>query len=411
MSSLPVNNLKVSRESVWNPINVTFVGSLIWVLFVLAGSDGSRFSNQIVIDSQIAFVLIAFCYIVLHHMVVNKTTLSYSKFNYIRVLWFISLIVISSISAVLAGEVALKSTGVMLLVVFGSGLFAQMPPEFAARTFTNAVVFLIGVSFTAYIFNRDVRFFASGYTFNPLDYRFQGILSHPNLLGLLCCLASVLSFSFKMSIFKTLITTTCLVVTEFRIGIFSILLVFLVIQLLHYKETRIHGFTLSVARVTVMLFALGVLVLTSFFVMLRPRSNSSDVLTGRSAIWEFCREAANLGGFWGHGPEYLWRTLGQSSISSIQVSSCHNQFLDDYVNFGILYAFVLTIGLVIRILKAWISLEATVLSVLICVVIIGATETVIRFWTILQYSWMLPLLSALFFSRPAPTDSGSFIKH
>ena len=123
--------------------------------------------------------------------------------------------------------------------------------------------------------------------------------------------------------------------------------------------------------------------------------NSATFDTGRSTIRQECFTFAKQHLLLGNGPEYLSRIVGSVQNSSVYAFHCHNQFLDDLVNYGIFYTGLVIFFLIynfISFFKGYHNLHG--LAIFIFILIICTAETPLRFWTILDYSWVFPLFFA-----------------
>ena len=68
------------------------------------------------------------------------------------------------------------------------------------------------------------------------------------------------------------------------------------------------------------------------------REGASDLTSGRLDIWSVCGEKISQGRMFGLGPNTIARMYGVDTVDWFRPFHCHNQVLDDTVNYGIIAA-------------------------------------------------------------------------
>ncbi len=234
--------------------------------------------------------------------------------------------------------------------------------------------------------------FPSGYSLNPLGYRFMGLMSHPNLFGIVVTVTiSLLLTSKKIPWIKLMVCVLSLLVSEYRGGIIASLILFLVFGFLKKFAHKKLVMTLGSA------LAASVVVLISV-----PRANASDLTTGRDQIWSICLNLIDSNPVYGAGPRTIEKLYGVDTVDWFRPFHCHNQLLDDLTNFGFLGGLFLTLGLLALV---WVKMKAGdlrtslfALSIVVC----SFFESPVRLFASGGYLFVPILVFSLSFAQSLP---------
>jgi hypothetical protein len=231
--------------------------------------------------------------------------------------------------------------------------------------------------------------FPTGYSVNPLGYRFMGIMAHPNLMGMVTILTfAILLTSKKIPWFKLAICLFTLLATEYRGGILSSIFIVLA-----------WGFYNSFPFKKLVLGAGGVVATLTAIYISSPRESQGDALTGRGQIWSICLRLINSNPLYGSGPRTIERLYGIDSVDWFRPFHCHNQLIDDVTNFGFLGGLFMTLGLVtfalVKLRNRHLRLGFILLAVSIC----SLFESPMRLFVAAGYLFLPILILACSFGR------------
>jgi len=231
--------------------------------------------------------------------------------------------------------------------------------------------------------------FPTGYSINPLGYRFMGIMAHPNLMGLVTILTfTILLTSKKIPWSKLAICLATLLATEYRGGIVAS--IFIVIGWGFYNSFPFKKLVLGLGGV--------VATLTSIYIS-APRESEGDALTGRGQIWSICLRLINSNPLYGSGPRTIERLYGIDSVDWFRPFHCHNQLIDDVTNYGFLGGLFMTLGLVtfavIKLRNRQLRLGFIFIAVLIC----SLFESPMRLFVAAGYLFLPILIISCSFGR------------
>lgn len=269
------------------------------------------------------------------------------------------------------------------------------------KTFSN-VSFAILVSSWLLVFTPlNAVNFESGYSINPLGYRFMGLLAHPNHLGILATITfAILLTRKRVPWIKLGLSFLTILVAEYRGGILaSIFLVLL------WALITSFPFKKSILGLTSILGGIVIVMLST------PRSGENDSLTGRSEIWSVCSNLINANPLIGSGPRTIERLYGLDAIEWFRPFHCHNQLLDDLTNYGFLAGLFMTVGLATFAFTQFRAGSFETGLLLVAVLAAGIFESPIRLFASSGYLFLPVLVISLSFARskvPAKTSSQKF---
>ena len=239
--------------------------------------------------------------------------------------------------------------------------------------------------------------FISGYSINPLGYRFMGIMAHPNLMGFLAILTLALYLSKeKPNWWIISFTSLTLLATEYRGGIVAALIVFM--AFMSTRKIRYKGIVMAIGAI-VTLFML--------VVISRPRTNEADSLTGRSQIWTICQNLIMSKPIFGSGPRTIEKLYGSDTVEWFRPFHCHNQLLDDLTNFGIVGGLFTICGLLVFAITQFrrknYQLAFAFLSILVC----GLFESPVRYFSPSGYLFIPAFTLICIFGRLVQPETDS----
>lgn len=243
-------------------------------------------------------------------------------------------------------------------VLVGVRLFFWASALRMVLDFQSAVTFGIG--------NSPLKLFG-------FDGRFNGILSHPNGLGILCCI--YFSLAAKGSRIQNILVLLVLLATGSRTGIVCVTLLFL----LQYFKPRNFRLILTAA------FASSFLVpFTTRWIV--PQANRS---WSRSEIWNFSIEDFLKNPLIGNGPKHLANLVNEGYLP-IYAAQAHSQVIDFAVSFGIV-GLLIYILFMVRCIKTFTS-NIVAAKCLLSFLVISTTESPLSGLTVFSlYAGLLSL--------------------
>lgn len=207
---------------------------------------------------------------------------------------------------------------------------SRFESELVLRSFYLASASYIVLGWGSEFLVNRIGLFDSGFSFNLLGHRFTGLAVHPNTMGLLCALVFAISLWKYRNFGVMAISLASLVFSENRGGLLA---VFLILALWTYS---LRGSGLRLFGV-VSLSVIALLVTILFGAL---REGASDLTSGRLDIWAVCQEKISQGRVFGLGPNTIARMYGVDTVDWFRPFHCHNQVLDDAVNYGIIAALI-----------------------------------------------------------------------
>jgi hypothetical protein len=214
-----------------------------------------------------------------------------------------------------------------------------------------ASVFFVIAGWLAEFAIRSDSAFSAGFAFNILGRRFTGLTVHPNVIGLLCALLFAIAILEYKNYYIALLSLGTLLFSENRGGLLAVIAI-LAIWTLTMKNRGQRFLAIS----SIFTVGLGVLSLFGNF-----REGANDLTSGRLDIWTVCRSKIEEGRIFGFGPNTIARLYGVDTVDWFRPFHCHNQVLDDSVNYGVALAALNLLALLIAIYislknKSWIYL-------------------------------------------------------
>jgi len=169
------------------------------------------------------------------------------------------------------------------------------------RAFYLSGLGLASIGWAVEILRLNTVHFASGYSFNPLGWRWMGLQSHPNIAGLTLAIV----FSLAISKFKNypvaIFTLITILIAEHRGGLIGITLVLAFMTIYNFSKFDV-GTKLAVGSGWLLFVLIAPLALVS-------RLGTDDLSTGRVAIWSICQNLITQSPFIGSGPNTMTRLL------------------------------------------------------------------------------------------------------
>jgi len=223
------------------------------------------------------------------------------------------------------------------LLTVGLGVFAATRSHLDTllRTFyLSSVTFIVLGWLTEILLPSGVSF-ESGFGFNLLGRRLTGLSAHPNVIGLLCALLFALALIKYRNVLAATFSLVTMIFTENRGGLLAAVVILAIWA--YSLEKRRHRVA-ALSSITVLAFAIF-----SLFGSLREGAN--DLTSGRLDIWSVCQSKISQGHAFGFGPNTIARIFGVDTVDWFRPFHCHNQFLDDAVNFGVVLACLNLVGL------------------------------------------------------------------
>lgn len=230
----------------------------------------------------------------------------------------------------IAGELA-----GLLTVGFGFIAATRSSTESLLRSFYTSSIIFLALGWIVELTIRSRTEFESGFSFNLLGRRFTGLAVHPNVMGLLCALLFALALIKYGNRGVATFSLVTLLLTENRGGILAVASI-LVIWALSSRKGSQRIFAVS------SLAFLGVSIAVLFGSL---REGANDLTSGRLDIWSVCQNKIEQGHLFGFGPNTIARVYGVDTVDWFRPFHCHNQFLDDSVNFGLITGILNLIGL------------------------------------------------------------------
>jgi hypothetical protein len=305
--------------------------------------------------------------------------------------WTLAIAFASQIFAAIQAEsdLALLQTGVVF-VWFTFSICWRASISEIISSLTMASYLIVALSWLLEFTGLSNHTFRSGYALNPLGYRFMGVLSHPNQMGLLVTVSLAMAiFSKKRSWVTILLLAVTLLATEYRGGLIALLVMFMLSE-----TTRRVGYWKARLSIEALLGA------TITFVFANPRLNEDDISTGRSGIWSICQNLIEHRPVFGNGPRTIELLFGLDQINWFRPFHCHNQFIDDLTNFGLFGGIWVSLS-VILVALGYQKIQPTVIPVLsLTFLVCGLFESPLRFWSPLGYIWTVVVFASLIFAKP-----------
>lgn len=366
---------------------------LLWLSFLSLGSLRFAFSNQLPLA---AIVVLSTLLIFYRNSGQDIRSVHFERLPF----WSIGLLVTSVtaqfLSAYLNEYNFSRDIPVLATTALGVIVFSRFSNDLLIRSFYWAGSTYIFVSWIVELATPAVQNFASGFDFNFLGTRFSGLAAHPNSMGLLCVLLFAVAVLKLNNFYLAAFATSSLVFTEYRGGMIAALAI-LVIWLLGLRRTdlRLLAIFLLLCFGSIVVFLFG-----------DARGGSGELTTGRVDIWAICQSAISNSQVLGTGPNSIARQYGLDRVDWFRPFHCHNQVLDDSVNFGlILGAFnfgILMFSLFLALRKKQLVLVGLLGSYLIA----GLFESPVRLFTAPNSVWMNVAYLTFFFmvcksGRPA----------
>lgn len=239
----------------------------------------------------------------------------------------IFILIGSQILSALAAGYDFSGRLLFFALTLGSFLvFILVDSEKAVRGFYLSAITLGVIGWPIELLGLNSYHFASGYGVNPLGWRWMGLQSHPNIAGVTMSLLFGLALIKYRSYAVAGLALMNIAVAEHRGGLIGAILILAYFSFVNFN--RWSGLKKSIA------FIGWISVLVTAPAALVARNGTDDLSTGRVTIWNLCLAEYDKSPLFGSGPNTITRLFGQDRFSAFTPFHCHNQFLDDLVNFG-----------------------------------------------------------------------------
>jgi O-antigen ligase len=370
--------------------------ALILPAFFFFFSTLGNLAFPLTTTESLVVIVVFFLLILLSALLTSNKAILRNKVSYVS-LFATSAVIVSQL---LAGLTIGFNFGTYLflfaLILSAFALVSILDGEVLLRGFYVSAIWLALVGWPIELLRLNSYHFATGYSINPLGWRWMGIQSHPNIAGitmaLLFCLA-VVKYRNYLVAFVALLNT---ILAEHRGGLLGIVLILAVVTILQFSKWTIRARTLA---------SLGwLLIAAATPFTLVSRLGTDDLSTGRVGIWDICQNQLQKSPWFGSGPNTITRLFGQDLYSAVTPFHCHNQLLDDLVNYGWLAGLIPSILLLVLLVAAFRKHDLTQLGMLMALLACWLVESPFRLFAT-QPSAVINLIVLLLFSNAFATSS------
>lgn len=345
---------------------------------------------------SLVVIVVFFALILLSALLTSNNAILRKKMSYVSLLATGAMI----LSQLLAGLVIGFNFGTYVflfsLVLCAFAILSILDGEVLLRAFYVSAIWLALVGWPIELLRLNSYYFATGYSLNPLGWRWMGMQSHPNIAGITMAFLFCLAVAKYRNYIVAFVAVLNLVLAEHRGGLLGIILVLLVVTILEFPKWTIKAKTLA---------CLGWLIIAAVAPFtLVSRLGTDDLSTGRLGIWDICQRQIQESPWFGSGPNTITRLFGQDLYSSTTPFHCHNQLLDDLVNYGLLAGLIPTTLLLVLLLRAFKKRDLTILGILMALLACWLVESPFRLFAT-QPSAFINLFVLLVFSNALATKS------
>ena len=321
-----------------NPPVVVASLSLFWLYYSTLGSFS--FSLEPGTTTLISISLLA---LVFAFGWTSRAPLDLSK-EFLTLLPVLAIIGSQLLAAWQAGF-NVSDRGLYLGVNFAAfALLFRFYPNLILRSFYLASSIMAIAGWPIELFGLNSFHYKSGFPINPLDWRWMGLQNHPNIAGLTMALLFAIAVIKYRNIPIATLALVNIVLAEHRGGLIGVVLV-----LGYVSINRFSAWSSSKRLVIGSMWVFGLLIAPFG---LTSRLGTDDISTGRGTIWEICLNQYQKSPIYGNGPNAVTRLFGLDISSTLTPFHCHNQFLDDLVNFGWIGALFPTFALFMTLILA-----------------------------------------------------------
>ncbi|NCA07974.1 MAG: hypothetical protein EBS85_04520 [Micrococcales bacterium] len=349
--------------------------SLLWLAFFNLGSPRFAYSTQIcfwlIISASAALIIL------------QATRIRDIKTASAGVSVWALLLLVSSFAAQLL-SVSLNNYNIvgdisgLLTVAFGLYSATRSNNRVLIRSFYLTSVFFVFSGWLAELTLRSESTFSAGFVFNILGRRFTGFSVHPNVIGLLCALLFAIAILEYKNYYIALLGLGTLIFSENRGGLLAVIAI-LAIWSLSLKNQGQKFLAIS------SVFAVGLGVFSLFGTL---REGANDLTSGRLDIWAVCRSKIEEGRIFGFGPNTISRLYGVDTVDWFRPFHCHNQVLDDSVNYGLALAAFNLLSLLIVIYVSIKNKNWVFLAIFIVYLAAEFFESPIRLFSSAGFLWI-----------------------
>lgn len=268
---------------------------------------------------------------------------------------------------------------------------ARQPWELIQNSFLEAAIAILALGWLAQLLNWIHPSMPTAYFWSFQALRHQGLYIHPNAIGMLATITAVCMLFSSKSRWWLLLPIATVLASEYRGGVLAF-----------FISLAIKGVT-AARGVKKILMGFGVVGLATILVpeLAVARQGSSDPTSDRRFIWSVCRDLTESGGMIGRGPGAVIRAFGYGQGNSMYAAHCHNQALDDWVNFGIVGLGLLAVFVLAALYLSSSSPLAGPLAISVSLCIIGLFEVPLRLYGALSGTWCPVLVSVTLLATAA----------
>ena len=266
------------------------------------------------------------------------------------------------------------------LLTVGFGLYSATRSgiEHLLKSFYTSSVIFVSIGWIVELTLRSGTTFESGFGFNVLGRRFSGLAVHPNVMGLLCALLFAIALLKYKNLGASLLSLLTLLFTENRGGLLAVAAI-LVIWTLTLRQSSQKILAVSALAIV----STAVLSLFGNF-----REGANDVTSGRLDIWSVCQNKISQGNFFGFGPNTIARVYGVDAVDWFRPFHCHNQVLDDSVNYGLALAALNLVSLLVIIFVNAKNKSYTLVAIFVTFLSASLFESPIRLFASAGFLWI-----------------------
>jgi hypothetical protein len=302
-----------------------------------------------------------------------------------------SIYLISTLNYIVNNAIRAERIGSLALALLVTFTFSRRGMNHFIETLRFGALTVTLLGLVLVITNLHPKYFESGYAFNLLGYRFMGILNHPNSYGALVGIALISSFAISTRIkLGTIVLFAGLIISENRSAIAAVLLIYILNLIYNYLESvRLFKFY-SVFGAIRLATSVTISLAIFLFYIFRQRENADTLFSNRESIWRECYallgEGRNI--FLGYGGDYLSSLFGASNFSSLVAFHCHNQYLEDWLNFGFLFMFLNVSLILLGLARGFKFRDKGLLNFALFIAFLSLTEVPLRLMSPMVNNWM-----------------------
>lgn len=274
------------------------------------------------------------------------------------------------------------------------------------KTFLDSVVLLSFLGLLCLLAGYYDSSVPSSLTLDVLPFRYFGVFTTPSVNAWVSLCALVIAKYTSGLKWMHLVLLLNLVLSQDRTSllIFVFLILFVAIEG-YLKVAKQRGRLVTIRLILILLLSVSMVFIVSY--LFKPRINQSNIFTGREYIWSYCNDLIKSAGVTGYGPNFTELNKGETSLVNFNFATCHNQMLDNVVNYGWIFA-VIFLFMTLTTLNRLARIRDVSGLLLVCLIsTIGLVATPIQIFTQISNAWGALLffnLVASNYSRKAATS-------